>query len=78
MGIIVLKYVQLVCITLFMNNVECAREMMDLRDMGNLKVVACVADCLKTSENYVSCQLKLKSCFAFNKFEFINLFSIRI
>lgn len=47
MEVIVLKYVQLVCITLFMsNNVNCAQQMIDYKEMTNLKVAACLAKCL--------------------------------
>lgn len=47
MEVIVLKYVQLVCITFFMSgNVNCAQLMIDDKDMTNLKLSACVAECL--------------------------------
>lgn len=53
---IVLKYVQLVCITIFMkNNANCAQLMSQSEEMNNLKVAACAADCLNDNINYVSC-----------------------
>lgn len=56
MEVIVLKYVQLVCITIFMrnNNANCAQLMGRSEEMNNLKVAACAADCLKANWNYVS------------------------
>lgn len=47
MEVIILKYVQLVCITFFMrSNVNCAQLMIDSKEQTNLKVSACVAECL--------------------------------
>lgn len=55
MEVIVLKYVQLVCLTFFMrNNVNCAQLMIDTKEMTNLKVSACVAECLDHQVGNVS------------------------
>lgn len=58
MEVIVLKYVQLVCITFFMSsNVNCAQLMIDDKEMTNLKVSACVAECLVQNVTDVSVDL---------------------
>lgn len=55
MEVIVLKYVQLVCITIFMqSSANCAQLMSLSEENNNLKVAACAADCLKMEINYVS------------------------
>lgn len=55
MEVIVLKYVQLVCITIFMrNNANCAQLMSNTEEMNNLKVTACAAECLHVAMNSVS------------------------
>lgn len=55
MEVIILKYVQLVCITIFMkNNAECAQFMSRSEEINNLKVAACAANCLKLDVDYVS------------------------
>lgn len=60
MEIIVLKYVQLVCLTFFMrNNINCAQLMIDTKEQTNLKVSACVAECLDLHVAYVSANLNL-------------------
>lgn len=62
MQVIVLKYVQLVCITFFMrNNVNCAQLMIDTKEMTNLKVSACVASCLDQHVSSVSMDFDLES-----------------
>lgn len=59
MDVIVVKYVQLVCITVFMrNNANCAQLMSQSEEMNNFKVAACAADCLQTEMNYVSCRFQ--------------------
>ncbi|CRK86777.1 CLUMA_CG000609, isoform A [Clunio marinus] len=52
MEVIVLKYVQLVCITIFMgNNANCAQLMIGTEQMNTLKVASCAARCLKYGSN---------------------------
>lgn len=47
MEVIILKYVQLVCIMIFMrNNSDCPQYMSRSEEMNNLKVAACAANCL--------------------------------
>lgn len=57
MEVIVLKYVQLVCITLFMsssNNVNCA-ELLVSKELNHLKLSSCIAECLDVNrQTYVS------------------------
>lgn len=55
MEAIVIKYVQLVCLTIFMQgNADCAQMMGHSEEMNNLSVSACAASCLNTRANYVS------------------------
>lgn len=55
MEAIIVKYVQLICVTIFMGgNANCATLMGKTEESNNLKIAACVADCLKTELNYVS------------------------
>lgn len=55
MEVIILKYVQLVCITMFMsNNADCAELMGKSERMTNLRVAACAANCLNINKAYVS------------------------
>lgn len=59
MEVIVLKYVQLVCITIFMqSSANCAQLMSLSEENNNLKVAACAADCLKMEINYVSWEFR--------------------
>lgn len=60
MEVIVLKYVQIVCITIFMQgNANCAQLMSHSEEMSNLKVAACAAECLQLkTQNYVSRELR--------------------
>lgn len=62
MQVIILKYVQLFCLTMFLsNNANCAELVIDNEVQKSYKVSACMAFCLK-EENKVSdnCQ-KIKS-----------------
>lgn len=61
MEVIVLKYVQLVCITVFMRN-NCAQLMRQSEESHNLKVAACTADCLQSQINYVSPSIGNSNC----------------
>lgn len=55
MEVIVLKYVQLVCITLFMkSSANCEQLMADSKDSSNIRISACAAECLNTNETFVS------------------------
>lgn len=55
MEVIIVKYVQLICLTIFMGgNYNCATLMSRTEEMKNLKVTACAARCLKTDGNNVS------------------------
>jgi hypothetical protein len=55
MELIVIKYMQLVCITIFMqNNADCAQLTTQGEEQNNLRVAACAANCLQTSPNLVS------------------------
>lgn len=55
MELVVLKYVQLVCITIFMqNNANCAQLMSQTEEMNNIKVAACTANCIDLDRSYVS------------------------
>lgn len=64
MEVIVLKYVQLVCITVFMrNNANCAQLMSQSEEYNNLQVAACTADCLQSQINYVSPSIGNSNCF---------------
>jgi hypothetical protein len=62
MDVIILKYVQLVCFSIFMRNSgDCAQLMSSSEEMNNLKVSACTANCLKTEINYVSSDRNFRS-----------------
>jgi hypothetical protein len=55
MEVIVVKYVQLVCLTLLMSNDgNCAQLMSQTEESNNNKVSACTADCLKNEIETVS------------------------
>lgn len=58
MEVIVVKYVQLVCLTILMSNDgNCAQLMSQSEEANTLKVSACTADCLRNEMNYVSDKL---------------------
>ena len=62
MEVIVIKYVQLVCLTIFMsNNASCDQLMIQSEQMNNYKVAACVGDCLKAEISNVSFMIDRKS-----------------
>lgn len=57
MQVIILKYVQLFCLTMFLsNNADCAELVIDTEVQKSYKVSACMASCLKdeinVSKNY--------------------------
>lgn len=58
MEVIIVKYVQLVCISIFMSgNSNCATVMSQSEEANNLKVSACAASCLNNVTNYVSSKI---------------------
>lgn len=55
MELIVIKYMQLMCISFLMqNNADCAELTTQGEARNNLKLAACSADCLETAPNLVS------------------------
>jgi len=57
MNVIVLKYVQLICVTIFMqNNANCAQLMSLSETMNNYKAAGYIAECLRENDNSVSYQ----------------------
>lgn len=60
MEVVVLKYMQIVCITIFMNNANCAQIMVKSEEMNNIKVAACAADCIKTMTNVSRASLAIQ------------------
>lgn len=55
MELVVIKYMQLVCLTIFMqNNADCAQLTTQAEAQNNLKLAACSANCLKDDPSLVS------------------------
>jgi hypothetical protein len=54
MGALVLKYVQILCVSFFLKNSNCKALVKVSEDVNNFKQAACMAECLKYQTRDVS------------------------